>query len=84
LSEIKFLGALFGNTDNTKQRSEIIIFIKPQLIRNSLDARAVTEEFREKLQSMKTTRSVITGSDVPGGPEYAPPPPAQKPLRVGG
>jgi general secretion pathway protein D len=84
LSEIKFLGALFGNTDNTKQRSEIIIFIKPQLIRNSIDARAVTEEFREKLQSMKTTRSVITGSDVPTGPEYAPPPPVQKPLRVGG
>jgi general secretion pathway protein D len=83
LSEIKFLGALFGNTDNTKQRSEIIIFIKPQLIRNSIDARAVTEEFREKLQSMKTTRSVITGSDVPTGPAYAPPP-VQKPLRVGG
>jgi general secretion pathway protein D len=84
LSEIKFLGALFGNTDNTKQRSEIIIFIKPQLIRNSVDARAVTEEFRERLQSMKTTRSVITGADVPTGPEYAPPPPVQKPLRVGG
>jgi general secretion pathway protein D len=83
LSEIKFLGALFGNTDNTKQRSEIIIFIKPQLIRNSIDARAVTEEFREKLQSMKTTRSVITGSDVPTGPVYAPPP-VQKPLKVGG
>jgi len=81
LSEIKFLGALFGNTDNTKQRSEIIIFIKPQLIRNSVDARSVTEEFRERLQSMKTTRSVITGSDVPTGPEYAPAPPVQRPLR---
>jgi general secretion pathway protein D len=82
LNQIKFLGALFGNTDHTKQRSEIIIFIKPQLIRNSVDARAVTEEFRERLQSMKTTRSVITGSDVPTGPEYVPP--VQKPLKVGG
>jgi hypothetical protein len=53
------------------------------LIRNSVDARAVTEEFRERLQSMKTTRSVITGADVPTGPEYVPPP-VQKPLKVGG
>jgi general secretion pathway protein D len=72
LSQIKFLGALFGNTDHTKQRSEIIIFIKPQLVRNSIDARALTEEFRERLQSMKSTRSVITGSDVPSGTVFAP------------
>jgi general secretion pathway protein D len=66
------LGALFGNTDHTKQRSKIIIFIKPQLVRNGIDARAVTEEFRERLQSMKNTRSVITGSDVPSGTDFAP------------
>jgi general secretion pathway protein D len=82
LSNIKFLGALFGNTDHTKQRSEIIIFIRPQLVRNSVDARTVTEEFRERLQSMKNTRSVITGSDVPTGTDFAPP--VQKPIRSGG
>ena len=81
LSNIKFLGAVFGNTDHTKQRSEIIIFIRPQLVRNSIDARAVTEEFREKLQSMKNTRSVITGSDVPSATDFAPP--VQKPIRSG-
>jgi len=64
LSDIKVLGALFGNTDNTHTRSEIIIFIRPQLIRNSVDARAVTEEFREKLQSMKTTRSIVRGESL--------------------
>jgi general secretion pathway protein D len=64
LSDIKVLGALFGTTDNTKTRSEIIIFIRPQLIRNSVDARAVTEEFREKLHSMKGTRSFVKGEDL--------------------
>jgi general secretion pathway protein D len=64
LSDIKVLGALFGNIDNTNTRSEIIIFIRPQLIRNSVDARAVTEEFREKLQSMKTTRSIVKGESL--------------------
>jgi general secretion pathway protein D len=72
LSEIKVLGGLFGTTDNTKQRSEIIIFIKPQLVRNSVDARAVTEEFREKLESMKSTGSVVKGSDVVHGASATP------------
>jgi general secretion pathway protein D len=64
LSDIKVLGALFGTTNNTKTRSEIIIFIRPQLIRSSVDARAVTEEFRERLQSMKGTRSIVKGEQL--------------------
>jgi general secretion pathway protein D len=76
LREIKFLGDLFGNTNATKQRSEIIIFIRPQLIRNSLDARNVTEEFRERLQTMRSTRSVVNGADIV--PDMAPVPPARK------
>jgi general secretion pathway protein D len=35
------------------------------LIRNSQDAGAVTEEFREKLQSMRGGRSLISGTEVP-------------------
>ena len=64
LSDIKFLGALFGTADSTKTRSEIIIFIRPQLIRNGVDARAVTEEFRERLQSMRGTRSIVKGEGL--------------------
>jgi general secretion pathway protein D len=55
---------LFGTTDSNKTRSEIIIFIRPQLIRNGVDARAVTEEFRERLQSMKGTRSIVNGEEL--------------------
>jgi len=74
IRDIKFLGDLLGNTSSTKSRSEIIIFIKTQLIRNSQDAGAVTEEFREKLQSMRGGRSVISGTEVPpaAGPTVLP------------
>jgi general secretion pathway protein D len=65
LREIKLLGDVFGNTSSTKSRSEIIIFIRTQMIRNSQDAGAVTEEFREKLDSMRSGRSVISGTGVP-------------------
>ncbi len=62
LNQIKYLGDLFGNTSKSKQRSEIIVFIKPQVVRNSLDAQAVSEEFRQRLESMRTVRPII---DVP-------------------
>jgi general secretion pathway protein D len=64
LSDIKFLDDLLGNTDNTKTRSEIIVFIKTQLIRNSVEAGAVTEEFRERLQTMRGGHSVVNGTGV--------------------
>jgi general secretion pathway protein D len=66
IREIKFIGDLLGNTSNTRTRSEIIIFIKTKLIRNSVDAGAVTEEFRERLQSMRSGRSVINGTGYEG------------------
>jgi general secretion pathway protein D len=74
LREIKFLGDVFGNTSNTKTRSEIIIFIRTQIIRNGQDAGAITEEFREKLQSMRGGRSVINGNGMPpaAAPAIAP------------
>jgi len=67
LSDIKLIGGLFGTTDHTKQRTEIIIFIRPQLIRSGVDARSVTEEFREKLQSMRRVPTVISGANVLSG-----------------
>jgi general secretion pathway protein D len=65
VGDIKFLGDLLGNTNNTNTRSEIIIFIRPRLIRHSVEARAVTEEFRDKLTTMKNgANSVVSGADV--------------------
>ena len=67
LREIKFLGDVFGNTESSRTRSEIIIFIKTKLIRNGVDAGNVTEEFREKLQTMRSGGAVINGNDVAPG-----------------
>jgi general secretion pathway protein D len=76
VSEIKFLGDLLGNTSGTKTRSEIIIFIRPQLIRNNIDARAVTAEFRDKLRTLNgSARSVISGADVAAGANSSSPAP---------
>jgi general secretion pathway protein D len=65
LNQIQYLGDLLGTTSKNKQRSEIIIFIRPQVVRNSLDLQAVTEEFRKGLQSMHASDPLIGGDDAP-------------------
>jgi hypothetical protein len=52
-------------------RSEIIVFIRPQVIRNALDAQGVAEEFRERLETMRAPAPVIEGRDVPALPAPA-------------
>ena len=44
------LGDLLGNTTKSKQRTELIIFIRPQIIRDGVDAMHIAEEMRTKLQ----------------------------------
>jgi general secretion pathway protein D len=71
LNQIKYLGDLFGNTSKNRQRSEIIVFIRPMVVRNGVDAQAVTEEFRERLESMRGPREFIEGKDVSPAPRAA-------------
>jgi general secretion pathway protein D len=53
ISQIQILSDLLNNNSTTKQRSEIIIFMRSQVIRNGVDARHVAEEFRDRLESMR-------------------------------
>jgi general secretion pathway protein D len=49
LSEIKILGDIFSTNTGSSDRTELIIFIRPQIIRDGLDAQLVAEELRSKL-----------------------------------
>jgi general secretion pathway protein D len=44
------IGNLFSTNDRSTQRTEIIIFIQPEIIRNGVDASKVAEELRAKLR----------------------------------
>jgi len=57
LSRIPILGGLFGTHDNTDTRTELIILLKPHVIKTDEDGRAVTEELRKKLRSLEPFRS---------------------------
>ncbi|WP_165359448.1 type II secretion system secretin GspD [Lichenibacterium minor] len=55
VGSIAFLNDLLTSHDSAVNRTEIIIFIKPQIISNAADAEQVTEEFHDRLQSMQRT-----------------------------
>ncbi|WP_454918091.1 type II secretion system secretin GspD [Xanthobacter sediminis] len=61
LDQVPVLGDAAGHTKNTVQRTELIIFIRPQIIRDNVDAHTVAEELRAKLKG--------TVGTLPGGPQ---------------
>jgi general secretion pathway protein D len=50
LDQIPVFGDAFSTTNKGKTRTELIIFIRPQIIRDSVDAHFVAEELRTKLR----------------------------------
>jgi general secretion pathway protein D len=50
LEEIPLLGNAFSTNDRSTARTELIVFIEPQIIRDSVDAAKVAEELRAKLR----------------------------------
>ncbi len=57
LEDLQAVGNAFSNQDNQKTRTELIIFIRPQIIRDSMDAHSVAEELRTKLRGTVSASS---------------------------
>lgn len=47
--DVPLLGALFRDTDDRRERVELLILITPRVIRDGVEARQVTDEFRKRL-----------------------------------
>jgi general secretion pathway protein D len=52
INQVPVFGDLLGSTGNAIRRTELIVFIRPQVIRDSRDARNVAEELRSRLKSL--------------------------------
>jgi general secretion pathway protein D len=50
VNKIPILGDLFGKTENSGRRNELIVFITPQIIQDGEDASRVSEELRAKMR----------------------------------
>ena len=65
VDDIPLAGILFSQTHRKASRTELIIFIRPQIIRDSVDAHFVAEELRTKLRG-----TIGVGSTQPGSARY--------------
>jgi general secretion pathway protein D len=50
LDQIPVFGKAFGSNDGSIARTELILFIRPQIIQNGADASVVAEELRSKMR----------------------------------
>jgi general secretion pathway protein D len=63
VDQIPGFGDLFAHNDRSHDRTELIIFIRPQIIRDGTDAHYVAEELRSKLRG---TIKPVSASALPG------------------
>lgn len=53
LSSIPFLGALFRYTEDTLNRSELLVLVTPRIIRNERDSLDITNELRQRMEDLE-------------------------------
>ena len=62
LDQLPYIGAAFGTTGKSKVRTELIMLIRPQVIRNGADASMVAEELRSKMRGGRIDATALPAS----------------------
>jgi len=57
LSDIPVVGRLFGTTNRSRNRTELIVLITPKVIRGSEDAKQITDDYQSKFESLAPLRT---------------------------
>ncbi len=61
LNQIPYVGSAFGASGKADVRTELIIFIRPQIIRDGVDASMVAEEMRSKMRGGRSQALSVPG-----------------------
>jgi general secretion pathway protein D len=69
LKDIPLLGALAGNQNNTRQRTELLMLLTPHVLHDQRDARALTEDMREQLINAAAVPVQLNGQGPSGSPD---------------
>ncbi|MBM2803093.1 MAG: ral secretion pathway protein [Deltaproteobacteria bacterium] len=59
LMDIPVIGRFFGTTSDSADRTELIMLITPTVIRNRVESRVVTAEFKAGLEKVRTELEVL-------------------------
>lgn len=59
LSDIPVVGNLFKTTTEIKRRTELLVLLTPRVVRNSGDARAITDDLRRRMRALEALPPLI-------------------------
>jgi general secretion pathway protein D len=72
LSDIPFLGWLLGSLSDQSKRTELLVLLNPRIVAQEGQARALTDELREKLRAIAP--GLATQTEAPVSPRAIPQP----------
>lgn len=68
LNRVPIIGRLFGTTNHSRNRTELIVLITPRVITSSEEAKQVTDEYQRKFESLAPLRAKgADGAGASGG-----------------
>ena len=66
LSNLPVVGALFGNTTNNSNRTELLVLLTPRALENDDELRAASAELRDRMRSLSLESRPFSGvKDTP-------------------
>jgi len=60
LNRIPVVGRLFGTTEHSRNRTELIVLITPRVVTSSEEAKQITDEYQRKFESLAPLRATAT------------------------
>lgn len=60
LHELPWIGPLFGNTTNNKDKTELVVLITPRVVKSKQDSRLISDEFKRKLTGIYEDKSSVS------------------------
>jgi general secretion pathway protein D len=79
LHRLPLIGPLFGVTDNSRTRTELILLLTPRVVADQSEARRLTEELQKRLEGIRFQINHGPEPDKPAGSPNGGAPPASVP-----
>ncbi|AWN48603.1 type II secretion system protein GspD [Methylobacterium terrae] len=69
LSDLPVIGPAFRNRIDQRVRTELLVFIRPRVIRGTVEADRIAEDFRQQFRAMMPVRPVLPPAPLPAAHE---------------
>jgi len=69
IKDIPLIGGLFGQQNNSRMRTELLVLITPHVIHDQRDARALTDDLRDQMRNAAVVPQQLQNLKASGSPD---------------